>query len=370
MSIQLNKHVLDNLQLNPDSTIQNLEDKLNSLPPGYLNIFHSEASKEELKTIAANGCNETLECLSPIITIENWNYHKIVISDQEAADIIHIPVTSEGVPSTEAEKAIVRAWHLNNNVIEKDISSGEEHLRGNYVLFLWKNNKHSETPQEIRNAIYGLFHSGGTECRQFVKADWWSKTVINIQDNFFSLVKNDKTNLTLFNLAICELSIKWRFLSLYRILERGYVFSILDAINSNFMKSPKSTLEEAGKKLENEVNQFINLVDKHDLCSFFEDFVGSVEELALSSNKYAMMLKKYFNESNYIKIANVGASPKYRHGVILCYLIRCSIVHSGSESLVFDEFDDADSALTSLVIPLENALISYMGISAEDIQLP
>jgi hypothetical protein len=95
-----------------------------------------------------------------------------------------------------------------------------------------------------------------------------------------------------------------------------------------------------------------------------------VNNLASSNNRYVAMLEREFHkDANLRKKLTTGREVKYVKGVILCYKIRCSIVHSGSTSLVLDEFDDANIALRSLVVPLENAVMKYMGVQSLESEL-
>lgn len=366
MTIKLSKHVLDILELTASSPDRDLKNKVENIHSGYLNIFHSSASKDELTALASGGCEDKLEILIPASTIDKWHYHVITIDGREIAYIVHIPYVAHELngnivlPPTEAEKVITRAWHLDERVVEDEGSDTKLIL--NRIFLIWKSGEYEKIGEHSRKAIYSLLHVSEQESESTCDAGWWDRTTFNLRGGCL-LLTGTKTDLILFKSAICETTARWRFLSLYRIFERGYLASILDTLNQEFMQSPASALSTAQKYLENECLQFVAFVRKHNLSDFFEEFSDSLQKLIdTDKNRYAIMLEKTCKEDYFFKILNREPSSKDIKGVLLCYITRCSIVHAGSVSLVFDEFDDANDALRSLVVPMENAVMKYMGI--------
>ncbi|MFC2045886.1 hypothetical protein ACFLUH_04330 [Chloroflexota bacterium] len=367
MVVKLSTNVLEKFGLQPSCSINKLKGKLEEVAAGQFNIFHSEASKDEILNIAVHGCDDRVEIHNPIHRIKEWDYHKITNDTKEIAEVVHIPhyssmglATKLSIPPTEAEKVIVRAWHLKKEVIESSLA-GEEELVNNRIVVLWRSSEYESFTDDSRAALYSLLHIGGSEdssvYNEKLWEEWQRSTTINLTDGCCLLEVKDKTDLVLFKVAFEETAIKWRFLSLYRILERGYLKSILQNINQDFMKSPKSTVNDASQRLDAEYMQFIGLVTDNDLNSFFEDFADCIENLSSSMNKYAIMLKREISNKE------TNKNSKYASGVLQCYRVRCSIVHASSSGLVIDEFDDADDALRSLIIPLESAVMKYLGIN-------
>jgi hypothetical protein len=105
------------------------------------------------------------------------------------------------------------------------------------------------------------------------------------------------------------------------------------------------------------VNVNIGTDCDYDMNSFIEDFVPCIKSLSGNSNKYVIKLTRELPEYRLNKRSN------FENGVFLCYKVRCSIVHAVASALTIDEFSDADDALRSLIIPLENAVMKYVGIS-------
>ncbi len=368
MTIKLNSHILEKLGLPPNCTDDELKSKLAEVTTGFLNIFHSEASKSEILNIAFNGCEDKVEILNPIYRIEKWCYHKVTNDTREIAEVVHIPHSSSDLPPTEAERIITRAWNLDKDIIA-GFSAVQEQLINNRIVFLWKKGEYDSLPEDSRKALHALLHVGGSEAVSVCNEKWWEKwqgvAKFNLSNECCILLKNkNKTDIALVRAALGETVIRWRFLSFYRIIERGYLKAILQKINQEFMKSPQTTVSGAVKLLDNECSQFVGLVKDHDLSYFFEDFADCVENLSSSMNEYAIMLERELTEDKSRWNEAFKPGNKYVKGVFLCYKVRCSIVHAGASSLVFDEFSDADNALRSLVIPLENAVMKYMGIQS------
>lgn len=366
MTTKLNSHVLTMLGLLPNCTGDDLKSKLEGIAPGFLNIFHSDASKNEVISMAFAGCEDKAEIFHPVYKIEKWSYHKITNDAIEIADVIHIPHQSAELPSTEAEKLTARAWNISGEMVEGPANN--ERLISNRIVVLWRKGQHERFSNDSRNALYSLVHVVGNEVVSICKEKWWEKWQstpnINLGDTCCIFEKRDKTDLVILKAAFQEVVIRWRFLSMYRMIERGYLKAILQKINQEFMRSPKTIVEDAVRLLDNEYSQFVGLVKDHDLCSFFEDFATSVDGLSRGMNKYAIMLEKEVSEDKLHKNSVFAPGNKWKKGVLLCYKARCSIVHAGASSLVFDEFPDGDDALRTLVIPLENAVMKYIGISA------
>lgn len=368
MTTKLKSHILEKLSLQPNCSDDELESKLDGVAIGSFNIFHSKASKSEILNIASNGCEDKAEILNPIYRIERWCYHKITNDTKEIAEVVHIPhYSSDGtqtelsIPPTEAEKLLVRAWHSKKEVIE-GVSAGQDQLINNKIVILWRKGEYETFSEASRNALYALLHASGTETSSVCNEKWWEEwqkvTNFNLSNECCLLDYNkDKTDSVLFKAAFGEIVIRWRFLSLYRILERGYLSSILQNINKEFMKSPRSTVAYASHRLEDDYSQFVDLVKTYQMDSFFEDFANYMESLSDGMNEYAIRLKREISEDR------LNKNSKVENGVLQCYKVRCSIVHAGSSALVIDEFSDADDALRSLLIPLENAVIKYVGIT-------
>jgi hypothetical protein len=103
-----------------------------------------------------------------------------------------------------------------------------------------------------------------------------------------------------------------------------------------------------------EFEQFIRLVEAHGLKQHFEEFAKTNDQLVASGNQFAILIEGAAKEKGYVEA--------YKRGVALCYQVRCSIVHAGSYSVVFDRSKGADDALAAQMSELEKAVIEFLGI--------
>jgi hypothetical protein len=149
---------------------------------------------------------------------------------------------------------------------------------------------------------------------------------------------------------------KWRFLSLYRILENAYLSNIKKALISAFDMDATRAVEDAKKKLQSEVNQLISLMTEIGMESEFQSFDAAFEVLLAQGNRYCHALDR-----------NAREEPQYGQGldkkaVVRFYKMRCSIAHAGTSSVIYEQLSDADSATVALLQSVEAIALRSLGI--------
>lgn len=189
---------------------------------------------------------------------------------------------------------------------------------------------------------------------------WLEKSTLTLSKNS-RLIEKSSAYSNLLILAAQEKSIRWRFLGFYRILEHGYLNAVLESINQTFFQSPKMAIGEAEKTLSNEINQLVELVKNNQLKSFFEQFAQKAKILKNNGNRYVTMLEREYDSDPRKK----DFQGMFQKGAFLCYKVRCSIVHAGGTSLIFEHFEDGEEALLELVMPLEQAVLKYLEIDIQ-----
>jgi hypothetical protein len=157
-----------------------------------------------------------------------------------------------------------------------------------------------------------------------------------------------------------ETKAKWRYLSLYRVFECGYLATILDSFNERFFESPMASVGEARVALESELTQFLALVTNAGLEAHFGRLHDAFESARGHGNKFAVALDRALRRVKQPE----GVSSKEQKGVWLCYRIRCAIVHAGIETIVFDAFPDAAVCVEALLPACEAAVLEYVGVVA------
>jgi hypothetical protein len=79
-----------------------------------------------------------------------------------------------------------------------------------------------------------------------------------------------------------------------------------------------------------------------------------------SGNRFAAALEHSFQHSGQPKTIK----GKGQKGVLICYKIRCAIVHAGASSPIFDAYPDGPACLEPLLPVCELAVLQFMGIAA------
>jgi hypothetical protein len=153
--------------------------------------------------------------------------------------------------------------------------------------------------------------------------------------------------------ALCETRPRWRFVALYRVFESAYLLALRDAFMDAFFSNPKAATDKTKKALEAEVNQFEEVVKLHQLQSYFESVIAEVD--ALPSNLFLQAVRADIGPSNRPPVA-------WESGVAFIYKLRCSIVHAGQKSVIFDRYPDGNVALIALTPVLEKAVLALLGL--------
>lgn len=150
---------------------------------------------------------------------------------------------------------------------------------------------------------------------------------------------------------------KWRFLSLYRLLEHAYLANIRRVLLDDFEKDAGRAVDEAKRKLESEVNQLVDLMIEAGLESEFIVFNQEFERLHKEGNQYTIALDR-----------GARADPIYRQpdvtrkAVLRFYKVRCSIAHGGTSSVIYEQLPDAGEAMMALLPSVEAIALKSLAV--------
>jgi hypothetical protein len=158
--------------------------------------------------------------------------------------------------------------------------------------------------------------------------------------------------------AVSEIKSKWRYLSLYRILEHGYLSEIFETLQAEFFQSPHESLDRAIKSVESELQQFTALAETASLKGAFESLFDEFQKAKAANNKFAWALDRSLAKSG-----QQQNRQKWQNGVLICYKIRNSIVHSGLSSPIFDAYQDSSDCLDVLLPTLEFISLSFLDVT-------
>jgi hypothetical protein len=152
---------------------------------------------------------------------------------------------------------------------------------------------------------------------------------------------------------------KWRFLSLYRILENAYLRNIKKALLDDFDRDATRSVDEAKKKLSSEINQLIDLMKSQQLDAQFIAFNDEFDRQLAAQNRYITAIDK-----NAETDGNYGNRDVAIKAVVRFYKIRCSIAHAGSSSVIYEQLYDANSGTIALLSAVEAIILKSLNITA------
>lgn len=356
MAALLSKHIVDKLKLDLTLSATDIETAIRQgVANGFLHIFYSSVGISELLHIATNGTEGYKMSIVPSTRpISEWKWHEILLDGNRVGEVAYLPSGDIiDPPPTLVEKLLVHAWNWKSDLVD----SSDELLK-DHVIFKWYTHK-CPSPAQCE-ALQALFSAAQAAPVYPPEPAWrqYSRMLISGDSRIISTL--NQTALDLVKLASQEQTLKWRFLSFYRILEHGYLESVLNSLIEGFYESPRNEVDKAKKSLENEVVQFVALSERYGLGGFFDEFADLVASLNL--NRYIAALEKEWQREKWNDTAT-----KSHKGIQLCYKVRCSIAHAGEgPHIVFEKFNDADEALLILMNTLERAVIHYLGIRLEN----
>ena len=285
--------------------------------------------------------------------LKDWAFLEISFGTDSRFRTLVVPLNPLGPPPTAAGEFLVENWAANASLVtervlqEKVVITGEESTSSSWNFY--------------RQFTDAWIVAAAAFEDSPKKPKWLGVTTIQIAPEA-RLSQGDIPELKFTNLlleALSETKAKWRFLALYRVFEHGYLSEILRTIKREFFRSPKETLDSCRTSVESEVRQFTALCASSELEADFERFLDSFEQSKKDLNKYACALDRSLNKDGQLSQLK-GKSAK---GVLVCYKIRCSIVHSGLSAPMFEAYPDAADCLEMILEDLETAALAFLGIS-------
>ncbi len=157
--------------------------------------------------------------------------------------------------------------------------------------------------------------------------------------------------------AMSSIHPKWKFLSLYRILENSYLQNIKNSLVRDFDRDAAKAVEEAQKKLSSEVFQLIDLMKARGIEAEFMNFNSEFEKQITASNRYIIALDRSAKND-----ANYGSKDLAVKGAVRFYKIRCSIAHAGTSSVIYEQLADANAAMVTLLPSVESIVYRCLDV--------
>jgi hypothetical protein len=287
------------------------------------------------------------------VNLGSWMYLELTNNGVLESWALTTPQSGIRLPPTEVGQALVKAWFKHPAIIAKEnIPSGllVRGVAGGATLI----DLSSRLATQWADVCFLLDGSP-------VPPAWVSKSEMDVLANArLTSARANKLNYEhLFLEAVSEFKTKWRFLSLYRILEHGYLAEIFQTLESAFFSSPKESLVVATKSAENELQQFLALAENALLQNHFEAFFDEFEKQKAGGNQLAHAIERSIQQNKQQNQVN----GKSQMGVLVCYKMRCSIVHAGLSAPIFDAYPDGPALLESVLPIFESATLNFLGVT-------
>jgi hypothetical protein len=311
-------------------------------------------SGQEFATAAVLGLSTTsqFQVVRATRPTREWKYLELLYGGTVECTAVITPDESVAKPPTAAGQALAAAWFTIPTVIDGMAITPQAVISAYPVggtLFAFS----SRLVREWSDAC-PVFEGSA------VVPAWVSRAQIAISGN--GRIDGGRNNrhrfAALFLEAVSEAKAKWRFLSTYRVLEHGYLAEVFQTIQSGFFTSPRETLEIGLDSLGSEIKQFVALVDASGLQTQFETFHDRFEQCKTAGNMFAVALDRSMTKSGQVK----QVQGKWQKGVLIFYKVRCSVVHAGITSPMFDAYADGTACLEALLPTCEQVMLAFLGI--------
>ncbi len=103
--------------------------------------------------------------------------------------------------------------------------------------------------------------------------------------------------------------------------------------------------------------QLVTLAEDADLTNEFQLFNAKIDVLKNARNHFITKL-----DMGAASDGLYGAPELFKKGVLRFYKLRCSIAHAGTSSVIYEQFADADQAVTQLLPEIEAIALKSLKI--------
>jgi hypothetical protein len=347
--MEIPAHIQVALNIGTPATAEQLEEAVSNWPDSQTTFG---LSTDEFCAVAAEveQGNDLIELSKSTRFPNDWHYLELVSEGVRQCFGVCTPHKEVGLPPTEVGQALLKGWFENSEIVDNTTISEGILVIGTAPTFAHRDFSRQliKTWAEVSPQL-----EGGA-----VLPIWVTNTQLVIGQDARILTAELRYG-SLFVECVSEVKTKWRYFSLYHILEHGYLFEVFSALKSDFFFSPKESLSAALAAVDSELNQFISLAETAGLQPEFEAFFDQFELAKGDLNRFAIAVDRSIQQSGQLK----KAKGKWQHGVLACYKIRCAIVHAGVSAPIFDSYPDGPACLEMVLPTFESVCLKFLGIT-------
>lgn len=260
------------------------------------------------------------------------------------------PSSSEAcrVPPGGCEKVILVRWLLDSNY---NIDSWYDHAAGKGMVW-WQERLTGDEDVIAAEIISAI-------CENAVDktiSPFISAAVINVLHD----ASSKKLAIKLLTDGLTEHNPKWRYLSLYRSIENGYLEEIKSQFDKEFFQDPQWAVNRANDALKSEMKQFFGFVQQRNLEDFFVDFAKAFDSLIQDNDRFAHAIDRSLRSGK-----SGGEQAPWQRGVARSYKVRCAIAHAGSGDTFIELHDGWRHSLEKMLPSLERAALKSCSIDLD-----
>jgi hypothetical protein len=337
-----------------------LEQFLNGVDFLYDDRLDGLLASEESRTAALQSFAiafdvEIARCVAPVerwrystVQLEEWTSHVWLLGNLEhvqgnLGQVIAVPTDLESlilqfllVAPAEWQGKL---WN------DQDRVNWRQALSGHALIACPRDPGHNSA--KLRRLVAAIFQMEHAELPRIAVASSLIELASSITVKS-SEVLNTLSKTKLLSEAVAEMQPKWRFLSFYRIVENAYLTNIKKRLLLAYDVDAKNAIKEAEKSLQSEMNQLVALAEENGLIRVFEPFNAQFEVLLAAQNRFIHSIERGASDEPLYKMQGI-----YKKAIVRFYKLRCSIAHGGSSATIFEEHQDGNDALMSLMVDVE-----------------
>ena len=347
MSVTLPTHIASLLGLQATAGKDEFSNRLFEYSTGCNGLLASDEAREFVCGLLSSPQTYVFENYPSYLRNATPRYCEVYLDGNEWFSLsVFSEIELSLSPPGKIEEEILARWIADDKFSLQDWNTK---LKGNALL------KWASTPPVAGTARFAFaYELISAICEAAVDervSPLFKASIVEITENN---IQQQQSSIQLLGGALTEKNPKWRFLSLYRILENGYLGELLKKINTDFFYDPDRTLTEAQKSLKSEVAQFNEYVKSKNLESQFEDFSVRFDELIGKQDHFTHAIKRNIDGTT---------DSNWKAGMIRAYKIRCAIAHAGSGDTYVELHPGWKASLEYLLPPLEEAALLSQGIT-------
>ncbi|NOK34551.1 hypothetical protein HMI49_15225 [Corallococcus exercitus] len=345
------RHVLEALGADSEIPRERVAEVVASASTDLSPFVFTEVGQNQLIGLLQGGqLSRRFNLLRPRAEFQGWRYKRVVLGGSQF-DALEIPgrdPDDSSLPPTEAEQFLIEAWVSDLQLVRPVMEPSTE----SYVLVA-----RPVTDQGDYEAVIPALFNAESSVASSLKCLLHGAQAVAVDSQSVLLEPTEAPLRRIFASALIQETASRRFMSLYRVLEHGYLKSILDDLRNVFFENPSLSIGRAQDALSSELQQLRALMERHSLHTHFEEIHDAIDNRR-GANRFAAALHKRLKSEG----KGGGGSSKAGQGAAYVYQVRCAIAHAGTSRIFIEMFPDSEELIEQIITPVEQVVHAYLKI--------